>query len=111
MRPADGEAFCHLSGEDIAAISPVPKQFISASKSFNELVWLIATLSHLMINTSDLFSDLDETLSRSSKPCASGSNSTTSDSTRNHSKSDSDGDLWPKERHSDQSSSSTGECS
>ena len=33
-REIDGEAFCHLSGEDIATIFPPPKQFILASKLY-----------------------------------------------------------------------------
>ena len=110
-REIDGEAFCHLScTEDIATIFPAPKQFILGSKLYR-LVQQARSSDDSSINTSELLDDLDETLSRSSKLCASIGTSTSSESSRKHSKPDSNrGAPEPKKQHSDSSSSSADEC-
>ena len=125
-REIDGEAFCHLSREDIATIFPAPKQFILASKLYKVVQRARSSLdssdaSH--INTNDLLNDLDETLSRSSKICASITSSDCSrkqssshsshthsspesESSRKRSSVESNDDHQPKKkRHSDESSS------
>ena len=63
-RKVDGEAFCHLSREDIATIFPTPEQFILASKLYQVVQRAFSSLdssniSH--INTNEMLSDLDET--------------------------------------------------
>ena len=127
-REIDGEAFCHLSREDIATIFPTPKQFILASKLYKVVQRARSSLdssdtSH--INTNEILSDLDETLSRSSKLCASitssessrkksreSSSSPESEASRKRSSLESTDDPQPKKkRHSDESSSGVEECS
>ena len=131
QREIDGEAFCHLSREDIATIFPAPKQFILASKLYKVVQRARSSLdssdeSH--INTNDVLSNLDVTLSRSSKICASITSSDcsrkqSSHSSHNHSSPESESsrkrysmessdDPQPKKkRHSDESSSGVEECS
>ena len=110
-REIDGEAFCHLScTEDIATIFPAPKQFILGSKLY-KLVQQARSSDDSSINTSELLDDLDETLSRSSKLCASIGTSTSSESSHKCSKPDSNrGAPEPNKQHSDSSSSSADEC-
>ena len=118
-REIDGEAFCHLSREDIATIFPAPKQFILGSKLYKLVQRARSSDDDSSINTSELLGDLDETLSRSSKLCASISASTSSEFSRKRSKAGSDSAPQPKKQHSDTSSSSAsdrsfssaGECS
>ena len=120
--------FCHLSREDIATIFPTPKQFILASKLYKVVQRARSSLdssdtSH--INTNKMLSDLDETLSRSSKLCASitssessckksreSSSSPESEASRKRSSLESTDDPQPKKnRYSDESSSGVEECS
>ena len=106
-REIDGEAFCHLSREDIATIFPAPKQFILASKLYKVVQRARSSLDTSHINANDLLSDLDENLSKSSKLCASVANSTSSEVSRYRSPSESTLDTQPKKkRRSDESSSS-----
>ena len=90
-REIDGEA---LNREDIATIFPAPKQFVLASKLYKVVQQACSFLNSSdtsPINTNDLLSDLDETLSRSSKMCASITSSdccrkqSSSQSSHNHS--------------------------
>lgn len=55
-RKIDGEAFCHLSREDIATIFPEPKQFILASKLYKVVQRARSSLDL----SNDLLSDLDK---------------------------------------------------
>lgn len=80
-RKIDGEAFCHLSREDIATIFPEPKQFILASKLYKVVQHARSSLDL----SNDLLSDLDKTLSRSSRLCASTTNSSSTRSSRKRS--------------------------
>lgn len=100
-RQIDGDAFSHLSREDIASIFPAPEKFIMASKLYKVVQCVRSSLDTSNINTNDLLNDLDETFSRSSKPSESSSASTSSSSSRKRSKPESHSDPQPKKRHSD----------
>ena len=104
-REIDGEAFCHLSREDIGTIFPKPKQFILTSKLY-KVVQHARSSPDLSNASSDILSDLDETLSRSSRLCPSTTNSS-SGSSRKRSLESSAVPQSEKRRHS---SGSTDEC-
>ena len=111
-REVDGDAFCHLSREDIATIFPSPKQFILGSKLYKLVQRARSSKESSSMDTSDvsLTGDLEETLSRSSlKPSTSTTNSSSTGSSRKRSKPELDCIPQPKKKHSDQSSSSTAE--